>query len=59
MMVEKRSQLSQNHPTDFQGSRNDFVKYVDFGHDTPVHVSVYGADFMKSNIKAPSVVMRK
>ncbi|KAL5255279.1 hypothetical protein ACHWQZ_G014624 [Mnemiopsis leidyi] len=42
-----------------KGSRNDFVKYVDFGHDTPVHVSVYGADFMKSNIKAPSVVMRK
>jgi len=27
--------------------RNDFVKYVDFGFDTPVHVSVYGGDFAK------------
>lgn len=41
--------------------RNDFVKYVDFGFDTPVHVSVYGGDFRDhetAKIK-PSPVQRK
>ena len=42
-----------------QGSRNDFVKYVDFGHDTPVGVSVYGADYVEGSRKAPSAIMRK
>jgi len=42
-----------------KGDRNDFVKYVDFGHDSPVNTSVYGADFKKGKCKAPSVIMRK
>jgi len=39
--------------------RNDFVKYVDFGFDTPVLTSVYGGDFKSCEIKKHSPVMRK
>lgn len=38
--------------------RNDFVKYVDFGFDSPVNVSVYGGDFKKA-VAERKIVMRK
>jgi len=34
--------VKRYHPVD----RNDFVKYVEFGYDTPVNTSLYGNDFI-------------
>ena len=42
-----------------QVDRNDFVKYVDFGFDTPVLTSVYGGDFKNADVKKGTPVMRK
>ena len=38
--------------------RNDFDKHIDFGFDSPVGKSVYGADFRKGEMKKQSPVYR-
>lgn len=47
--------VTRHRPVD----RNDFVKYVEFGFDTPVNTSLYGNDFIPLVGSAKSPVQRQ